>query len=280
MKFAAILCAIAGVLIPIHSASATYLQFSNPTDTISVAGNTVLPNQNQVTYEAIIDPTSTAYAPSSSSNPSGEIYNAWDYGLEDEHFWIDSTKTLGAYAFPINWPNSLTGGTVPLNNWLDVAYVYDGTQERLYIDGTLVASRPAQITLTGGPWPTNGDLSYNASGIVSIGAMNRDGGIDPAFIGDIQSLRISNAARYSGNSYSPSTTDFANDSSTILLYDFDQLSLGDTTIPDLSGNNHTGTFGVGFIGATSPTIVVPEPTSIGVIALGLLLYRRHSRSGY
>src|ERR1700677_1850173 len=150
MKIIRTVCLIVGIVIPAYTASANYLQFSTPTDTISVPGNTVLPNENQVTYEAIIDPTST-------DQPS-EVFSAWEYGAEDEHLCIDSNGSLFAYAFPINWQNNLEGGAVPLNTWVDVAYVYDGTGERLYINGNLVASRAAQITLLGGPWPTNGDL--------------------------------------------------------------------------------------------------------------------------
>jgi len=260
------------------------VQFSNPTDTISVAGNTVLPNQGQVTYEAIIDPISTDYPPTTSQDQLGEIYTAWQYGAEDEHFFIGSDASLGAYTFPVNWPSppQLVGGTFTFNTWYDIAYVYDGSEERLYIDGSLVASRPAS------PNPywnaTNGDIGYGTGSIVAIGAVDRDGGVASGFLGDIQTLRISDVARYFGNSYTPSMSDFTDDSSTILLYDFDQLSPGATSIDDLSGNGHTGTFGIGFDGATSPVVVVPEPASIGVIGLvgfGILGCRRGSgrRSG-
>jgi hypothetical protein len=147
--------------------------------------------------------------------------------------------------------------------WYDLAYVYNGSQESVYVDGSLVESRSA-----------GGDIGIGGSAIMSIGAMFRDGGIAPSFIGDIQSLRISEIARYSGDSYSASMSDFTNDPSTLLLYNFDQLTPGSTTIDDLSGNDHTGTFGVGFAGATSPTIVVPEPASSSLFGVALLLFRR------
>jgi Concanavalin A-like lectin/glucanases superfamily len=270
MRPARIISIVAGILIPACSAWANYVEFSEATDTISVAGNTVLPTQNQVTYEAIIEPTSIDYASSTSADQSGVIYEATEYGAEDEHFYIGSTDDLGAYAFPVNYPHELIGGTVPLNSWVDVAYVYNGSEESLYLDGNLLASRPAAITL-GPPYPQNGDLSYsNDGGTVTIGAIYRDGGVVPPFIGNILSLRISDVARYSGDSYTPSMSDFTDDSSTILLYDFDHLPPGSTTIQDLSGNGHTGAFGVGFVGATSPSIVdVPEPSS--TVALLVLL---------
>jgi hypothetical protein len=175
MKLTGILCAIAGVLILTCSAWANYVQFQNPTDTISVAGNTVFANENQVTYEAIIEPTSVSFG----SAGQGAIYSAWEYGAEDSHMFLDNNDTLSAYSFPIDWPNPLEGGTVPLNSWLDVAYVYGGGDESLYIDGNLVASKPAAVTLSGEyggvVWPTNGDLSVGSGSVVNIGAADDDG---------------------------------------------------------------------------------------------------------
>jgi hypothetical protein len=280
MKFAGLVCAIVGIVAPICCASASYVQFSKSTDSISVAGNTVLPNEGQVTYEAIIQPTS--YSTSTSTGES-EIYGAWEYGEEDEHFRIDSSGNMEAYAFPVNWPNPLIGGSITLNTWLDLAYVYDGSQERLYINGNLVGSRAAAVTLSGGyggvTWPTNGDLSLGSGSIVSIGAMDRGGDLDPAFVGNIKSLRISSVGRYSGTSYAAPMGDFADDSSTVLLYDFDQLAPGSSIVPDISGNGHAGTLGAGFSGATSPSIiVVPEPSYIGLLGLFPLLSYRCGKS--
>ncbi len=136
--------------------------------------------------------------------------------------------------------------------------------------------RAAKITL-GLPYPQNGDLSVGSGSAVSIGAADL-GGIVPAFIGSIQSLRISDVGRYSGDSYAASMSDFTDDPSTILLYDFDRLSPGATSIPDLSGNGHTGTFGVGFAAHTSPTIVVvPEPSCIGLLVLLPLISSRRKK---
>jgi hypothetical protein len=50
--------------------------------------------------------------------------------------------------FPAVWawgpaPAPLIGGTTLEARWYHLAYVYDGTAQRLYVDGQLVASRIA-----------------------------------------------------------------------------------------------------------------------------------------
>jgi hypothetical protein len=241
--------------------------FSNSTDTISVAGNPV--GSTQVTYEATVEFNSTSY-----SGPSGGwIFNAWQFGSQEESMGIVNGGIIQSYAYDLNSTalqsslSSVTTGT-----WYDLAYVYDGSQERLYIDGTLEASRSA-----------SGNIRSGNSVTSAVGAIFRDGFTNPSFLGEIQSLRISDVARYFGNSYANTTYgDFSDDSSTLLLYDFDSAPTGNT-ITDLSGNGHTGTLGTGFQGATSPTFAVrvPEPASAGIlvvtIGVGLLRRRRVQR---
>lgn len=244
-------------------ANAEYVQFANSTDTISVTGNTVL--GDQATYEAIVlldsmsypgDYVDTAGPPA----PIGNIFTAWQGDYEDERFGIGNGGTVSAYSYPLNFENPMTAGNLITGVWYDLAYVYNGSQERIYVDGSLIGSRSA-----------SGDIGIGLSNILSIGAMFRDGGIAPSFLGDIESLRISDVARYSGDSYTASMSDFTDDSSTLLLYDFDQVSPGATSITDLSGNGHDGTFGVGFAGATSPMVVVPEPSAFSLLGFGILL---------
>ena len=96
----------------------------------------------------------------------------------------------------------------------------------------------------------------------------------PGFLGLIDSLRLSNVARYSGNSFVPTIGNLSPDANTLLLFNFDE-SPGSTTIADLSGNGHTGTLATGFREATPPTLS-PEPggaTMIGV-AVAAMLRRR------
>jgi hypothetical protein len=245
--------------------SAAFL-FSNSTDTISVAGNTVL--GDQATYEASVEFNSTSY-PTGIYGGGGNIYNAWQFAAEDERLTISDGGSASAYGFPVGYPNSLQGGTLTTGVWYDLAWVYDGSQERLYINGSLVASMAG-----------SGTIGSGSSAVAAVGAIFRDGTIAQSFLGEIQSLRISDVARYAGSSYTPTFGDFSDDASTLLLYDFDSAPIGQT-ITDLSGNGHTGTLGTGFVGATSPTFVsVPEPASatlLGLVAGVCCLRRRPIR---
>ncbi|NQU20164.1 MAG: PEP-CTERM sorting domain-containing protein [Candidatus Nealsonbacteria bacterium] len=84
---------------------------------------------------------------------------------------------------------------------------------------------------------------------------------------------MSDSARYSGISFTPPTGDLTSDANTQLLYNFNDPP-GSTTVLDESPFGRTGTLGVGFGGATSPTLV-PEPFTLILLtigAVGLLAY--------
>jgi len=136
-----------------------------------------------------------------------------------------------------------------------LAYVYDGSEERLYLDGQLQESRSATGNVGDG------------SGLPHIGAIFRDGSISSSFIGYLDTLRISDIARYTTDNFSPLIGDLNSDNNTLLLYNFTE-SLGSSTVFDLSGNGHTGTLGAGFSGATSPTFSAPVPIPAAVWLLG------------
>ena len=235
------------------------MQFTRNTDTIAVTGNTVL--SDRATYEATVTFTSTSYP------IRGFIYNAWVSGSQDEQFAILNGGALSAYGYPLGG-GALNGGVLAAGVQYDLAYVYDGSQERLYINGNLAASRAMTGTIASGTGNTS-----------AVGAIFRDGAINVSFLGSIQSLRISNSARYSGNSYSPNFGDFTDDTSTLLLYDFDTAPVNGV-IPDLSTTGHNGTLGAGFTGATSPTFVLPDPAGLSVMGLaaGICLMRRRRRA--
>ena len=183
---------------------------------------------------------------------------------EDKQFRI-STTGLSAYAFPINGPNVLVSDTtIGLNEWHHVAYVYDGTQEGLYVDGSRVASRAWSNGYNG-----SHNISNSPNSVNYVGATYRwdSGYISGAFIGLLDTVRISTIARYSGDSFTAPTGDLASDQYTNLLYNFNE-PVGSTTITDESGNGRDGTLGVGFTGATSPEFV-PEPSSILAMLMGL-----------
>jgi hypothetical protein len=156
-------------------------------------------------------------------------------------------------------------GTVSLNNAATyeaivlptsqgVSHVFnewDGAHDDklLACDGVLQTFRAA-----------SGSIGNSSSAVSAVGAIFRDGYIHGGCQGYIDTLRISNIVRYSGNSFTPPTGDLGSDANTLLLYNFDEPT-GSKTITDLSGNGHTGTLGTGFSGATSPQLGVGTVTS-------------------
>ncbi len=242
---------------PEGAEAAGYATFDQTTDTISVTGNTIL--GPAATFEAVIR---------RSAGTDGVVWNEWQISTEDKQFGLRLDG--GVYGFSNVTGTSTIGGASTLGAWHHYAYVFDAGEERLYIDGSLVTTRSAGSDIPDGP-----------SSIMAVGAIvrNNPSTLYESFFGDIDSLRISAVARYSGSSFVPTVGDLPTDSSTLLLYNFNQPP-GATVITDESGNGHTGTLGSGFAGATSPTFV-PEPAAAGLLLMGGLIAfgRRSKREG-
>lgn len=257
---------VVSLLLLAGQCSAQYARFDSDSDTISIAGQSMF--DVEATYEARIMPTSNAY---------GLIFNEWSYGQEDKALEFGSDR-IHSYGFPVNYPVSyLVPVSLDLNTWYHVAYVYDGQEERLYLDGQLVGARPWDAVQGG----FNSNRIYNANdSIAAVGAIFRwdAGAYSKAFIGCIDTLRISTVARYSGLVFDAPTCDLKTDHYTNLLYNFNEAP-GATTVTDLSGNGRHGTLGAGFTGATSPEFV-PEPSCIAALLCGLggLIWRSRKRS--
>jgi hypothetical protein len=148
------------------------------------------------------------------------------------------------YAWPVNLPNPLIGPPMQPCQWHHLAYCYDGAQERIYVDGQLVISRSG-----------TGLVGNATSGsVASVGAILRtEGFVQPGFRGLIDTLRISSVPRYVGTAFVPPLGDLPADTSTLLLYSFNEPA-GSMSIADSSGLGRNGELGVGFSGATSPTL--------------------------
>ena len=233
------------------------IQFNDSTDTIRVNGNTTL--GSAATYEALVQ------FPAAAAN--GVIFNEWDNSAEDKGLF-GGTGTLSGISYPAG---SLIIPTVTLglNQWHHIAYVYDGSEQRMYLDGNLVGST------TG-----SGPISNSNSGVPFVGALIR-GSLIPSFQGYMDTLRVSDIARYSGASFAAPTGDFSTDANTQLLYNFNEAP-GSTIAVDSSGFGRDGTLGTGFAGATSPEFVsaVPEPGTalFGLACVGVSAFRRRRRA--
>jgi hypothetical protein len=263
----------------IYSADGTFdrpnIFFNNRTDTIQISGQTVLGNES--TYEAGI------YFPSG-IGASGLVFNEFKYALEDKIFAAGPNGLTGYNDIGLPWQLGGVTSTTPFapDTWHHIAFVQGGGTQRLYLDGQIVGS----ISRAGN--------IRDSDGGGFLGAIFRDAPSNiydqsiPSFIGHLDTFRISNVARYSGNSFEAPKGDLTSDANTQLLYNFileDYFQQdGDTWVSDLSGNGRNGRFGKGFAGATSPSIVVPvdsqestpvpEPTTVlGTLAFGAIAVR-------
>lgn len=209
---------ILGILVA-RPALAGTVYFGDATANIEVSGQTVIGTAS--TFEAVILFKSTTGA--------GVILEEVEPFGEDKLFEVSPTGGVYGYDYPVNYPDVLAGATtVTLDTWHHAAYVYDGAEERLYFDGVLVGSRAAA-----------GSVS-NSAGLAYIGANPIHG--NTAFIGLIDSLRVSDVARYSGPSFTPPSGDLTSDANTQLLYNFDDPP-GSATVSDSSPLARTGTPG-------------------------------------
>ena len=111
-----------------------------------------------------------------------------------------------------------------------VAFVSDGTQARLYLDGKLVGAAAAAGKIGKG------------NGVPTIGAIWRPPETPRgSFIGNLHWLRVSNVARYTGSSFERLAGEPEPDANTLLLY------------PDMV-NRDAEILGGGFSGATKPEL--------------------------
>jgi hypothetical protein len=196
------------------------------------------------------------------ANAFGKVFNEWENFTEDKQLNAGATGLSGYYhavssGTPINDDTALT-----LDTWHHIAFVYEdaaasGSEYRRYLDGTLVESASA-----------SGDIS-DGGGLPFIGAICRDGGINSSFLGYLDTIRVSNIARYSGSSFSAPTGDLTTDANTLVLFNFSPGDffddMGVPKVNDLSGNDNDGTLGGGCDGQlTSPTVAeeaTPTPTA-------------------
>jgi hypothetical protein len=187
------------------------------------------------TVETWVKPTSTA---GGLSGEGGLVFmhraDCTDFGIE----WSGNGdgRTPGTFKFRVYPDNNCPGWVVaqsptesPIDMWHHVAGVFDGGDLRLYVDGSLVAmaNQPAAIS-----WTTN--LVGHFAGHDASHPDSRRWG----FIGEIDEIRVSDSALYSGATITP-PAHFTDEADTIALWLFDEGTGGTTA--DGSGNAFNGT---------------------------------------
>lgn len=236
-------------------------RFDTTTDTIQVAGQTTL--GTTATFEArlLLQP-----------GGGGAVFFEQADGREHKELAIDASGISGVgFTLPTNQTSFFAAVPVTTGVFHHIAFVRDGAEERLYLDGQQVGARSAL-----------GDIDDNDSTLAAVGArfFQNTNFMAAAFRGDIDTLRISGVVRYSGASFSAPAGDLASDADTQLLYNFSAADLSGNQLTDLSGNGRNGTLGAGFAGATAPVITsaVPEPASWALLlaGAGMLALRRRA----
>ena len=175
------------------------------------------------------------------------------------------TEIIGNnYASTSNAQLDATGLSLSADAWHHIAFVQDGSnnEQRIYADGNLIKSGPS-----------SGDILEGDFGPFIGGGMRDDSAIEQSFIGLIDSVRISNNARYTGSSFTPTIGDLGDDDNALILYNFNSGDFIDNNgvieVTDVSGNGNTGRFGQGLTGATSPSLppgAIPTATPATAVA--------------
>jgi hypothetical protein len=244
-------------------AQAQLARFDAITGTIAINRQTVLGTTATFDARLLIQP-----------GGSGSVYFEQADGAEVKRLTMNETG-VGAIAFTLgqNQTAIFAPVAVSANVFHHIAFVRDGGQERLYLDGLLVANRGV-----------TGDIDDSNATTPAVGAQffQNTSALSNSFIGFIDTLRISNVARYSGASFSAPAGDLSTDAGTLLLFNFNAADLTGNQLADLSGNGRNGTLGQGFVGATPPEILsaVPEPGTWALMlaGVGALLARRRNRA--
>jgi hypothetical protein len=238
---------VAAAALPLlvsSTASAQTAYFDDPTDVIQVDGQTSFSGSS--TYEAVV------LFPGDSAR-TGFIFNEWAAFQEDKQFSAGPT-TLSGYQYS---GGGLLHAGVTMTPWVwhHLAFVADGSGGRLYVDGILVASGSA-------------GAGFGGAGKPHLGAIFRDGGINPSFVGYLQSFRVSDVARYTEDWFAPPLGDLPSDANTLLLFNFDEPA-GSPTVTDSGPQGLVGALGTAFDGATSPKLgVLPTQTDCGTAGVG------------
>jgi hypothetical protein len=158
-------------------------------------------NANQPLLPATDDWTVEAWVYPTTINATDYWFSQYAAGVSGRTtFYYTATGAVGLF---INTGPSFTtsASAVTANTWTHIAWVRNGSDHRIYINGVDSANASASGTIT---------QSYN----FVVGAQDTAG--SNGTIGYMDEVRVSNVARYTSG-FTPSTTAFTPDGATLLL---------------------------------------------------------------
>jgi len=225
-------CCLAGTIAA--AAPAQVVRFTAPTDSISVPLQTLF--SFQATFEArLLIPPEGA--------PGGTLYHEQFNAAEDKTLRVVDNGVSGhawtSFAYEQR-PHLVTTGPINDGLWHHVAFVRDGGEERMYLDGAMVDSAPWSEAIA----------NSASSGPLALGATQFSYNTTAPLV-RVDWLRVSDTARYSGPTAAIPTCEPAADAGTLFLFLFNEPA-GSPTAVDSGPAAANGTLGAGFPTATSP----------------------------
>ncbi len=165
-------------------------------------------------------------------------------GSDERGIYVENDNTISLWDQNIAQYNSSTA--LPLNQWVHVAFSYDGSQLKIYINASLVNT----LTVSGLQIPsTNVTMGYSSAGLYGDYNMANSA---------LDEFRIWNVAKTQGEIQANKDIQLTlPQAGLVRYYDFNQGvgggdNTGVTTLPDITGNSAGGTLaGFTLMGNTS-----------------------------
>lgn len=233
-----------GTVSPFSGAGWSTYYSGTTGDAVSVTANSAFnPRSTSTTFECWVFPT----ARSTGSNPTFnskiiDFYTAYNNRCD---IAINSSGYLTINRDNGSGATSNTSATlIPLNTWTHIAWTWDGTSNKFFVNGVDVTSTFSNPTLSGQfPLSITSPAVYVGAGYYGNGGTNW---VDP-FTGFISNARlVKGSVLYTAN-FTPSTSALSAVSGTALLLN------ATPGIRDLSSNNYT----VSKAGSTSVSAFSP-----------------------
>lgn len=179
--------------------------------------NTQFTGTNTITLEAWCFQTANVFLPTIVGNYLSGMQFLLRVDGNKAAFWVDNGT---------GFKNALGASTIPLNTWVHIAGVWDGSAMKVYVNGVLDAT----LAAVAGAFPAS-------TNPVRIGANQ----LGEAWTGKLDAVRIWKTARTVAQINAGMSSCLSGSETGLLaLYNFEEGT--GTTVADLTGHGYTGNF--------------------------------------